>query len=151
MWKDFGTRFKQILDSLSRHKQLIREQAELLHMQQSQSDSQKLLDHIQLYELERGEQRLRQEQQEKADLHEKYLKVSEWFSASPSTSEDQRVFGGTRIKGSGDWILKDAKVQNWIEPETPISSMLWLNGIPGAGNVKFGPTIQYSLFANGFF
>jgi hypothetical protein len=115
---------------------LIREQADLLHIQQSQSDSQTLLLHIQQYELDRAEQRLRQERQAEAELHEKYLKVSGWFSASPSTAEDQRVFSGVRSKGSGDWILKDAKVSNWIEPETPISSILWLNGKPGAGNFK---------------
>src|SRR6266487_792849 len=52
-WKDFGTRFKQILDSLSRHKQLIVEQAALLHFQQYQNDSQKALLYIQQYEQDR--------------------------------------------------------------------------------------------------
>ncbi|TID18364.1 C2H2 and C2HC zinc finger [Venturia nashicola] len=42
MWRDFKTRFDQILTSLERHKVMIREQAEILSIQRSQQDRQTL-------------------------------------------------------------------------------------------------------------
>jgi hypothetical protein len=29
--------------------------------------------------------------------------------------------------------LKHEKIQNWREMDTPVSSIMWMNGIPGAG------------------
>ena len=138
-WNDFGTRFKQILDGLSKHRKLIVEQAALLHFQQYQVDSQTTLCHIQRYEQDRLEKLMLLKKQEAAEMHKKYLAVLEWFSAAQSTVLDHHNFCDIRNKyaGSGDWILKTEKVQDWIEHDTPISSILWLNGIPGAGMLKF--------------
>jgi hypothetical protein len=141
-WKDFGTRFKQILDSLGRHKQLIVEQAALIHFQQYQDDSQKALLYIQQYEQDRSGRIMLLKTQEEAEMNRKYLGVLEWFSAAQSTVQDHQTFRDIRSKyaGSGDWILKDEKVQNWMGLDIPVTSVLWLNGIPGAGMLNFLPS-----------
>jgi hypothetical protein len=135
MWKDFGTRFKQILDRLSRHRQLIVDQAALLHFQQSQATSQATLLHIQRYEQDRSERLVQLQKQEEAESHRLYLAVLGWFSAAQSTVLDHHKYRDIRKKyaGSGHWILENEKVQNWMELDTPVSSLLWLHGIPGAG------------------
>ncbi len=45
-WKNFDTRFKGLLEALRLHRQLIVEQAELLHFEESQGTSQAVLAHI---------------------------------------------------------------------------------------------------------
>jgi hypothetical protein len=156
IWKDFETRFKHILDSLSQHRQLIVEQAQLLHFQQSQIDLQSLMLHIQQYEHDRSERMILLEKEAKYEEDKKYLTVLEWFSGADSTVLDHDTFRGIRSQyaGSGDWILKDEKVQNWMEPDTPESSVLWINGIPGAGRPSkfflplFGHAIALRHFLN---
>ena len=135
IWKDFGTRFNQILEGLSRHKQLIVEQAALLHFQQYREDSQKALLYIQQYEQDRSERIMLLKAQEEEKMKRKYRDLLEWFSAAKTTAQDHQTFHDIRCKyaGSGGWILKDEKIQNWMGVDTPVASVLWLNGIPGAG------------------
>ena len=135
IWKNFNHRFRQILDNLSRHRQLIYEQATLTNFQQ-----QHLF--FQQYELDGEERKKRFEKQEEEDLRKKYIEVREWFSAARSTVEDHDTFCRSRAAGTGEWILTEEKVQNWMELDVPESSILWLSGIPGAGKCY---TFQTSL------
>jgi hypothetical protein len=81
------------------------------------------------------------EKLEEDQSQRKYTEVMEWISGAKTTIGDHDSFCDTRLEypGSGDWILKNEKVQNWKEADTPVSSILWLNGIPGAGM----PLFQY--------
>jgi archaellum biogenesis ATPase FlaH len=135
IWKDFGTRFKGVLENLRLHSNLISEQASLLHYQQSQSYSQVILGHIEKYEEDRAEKKQRLKRMEEEERDRKQLAVLGWFSAAPSIRSDHEKFRQTWTEsaGSGQWILKNEKVQNWREMDLPVSSMLWINGIPGAG------------------
>jgi hypothetical protein len=114
---------------------LIVEQAELLHYEQSQNDSQTVLAHIQKYEQDRSKKLELLKNQEEDDRNKKYFAVLTWFCAAQSTVSDHDNFRVARnpCSGSGGWILKHEKVQNWMEMDPPMSSMLWINGIPGAG------------------
>jgi hypothetical protein len=98
-------------------------------------DRQRNFLHIQQYEQDRSERIILLNRQEKVEEDRKYLAVLEWLSGANSTVLDHYTFRGRRTEyaGSGDWILKHEKVQNWMEPDTPESSVLWINGIPGAG------------------
>jgi hypothetical protein len=71
---------------------------------------------------------------EETESEKKYIAVMEWISGA-NTKLDHESFRDIRHEypGSGDWILKHEKIQNWKEADTPVSSILWLNGIPGAG------------------
>jgi hypothetical protein len=94
-----------------------------------------MLAHIQKYEQDREEKRERLKKKEADERDRKQLAVLTWFSAAPSIASDHDKFRETRnaSAGSGQWILKNEKVQNWREMDTPVSSVLWVNGIPGAG------------------
>ena len=141
IWKNFETRFKDILRSLSGSRQLITEQASLVHYQHYQQDREMLRGHITRYEQDREEKELQLKQQEKAELDKKSRDVMAWFVATQNTLLDHDRFGDTRNQypGTGQWILKDEKIQKWME-DMPDSSILWLNGKPGAGiiNTIFG-------------
>jgi hypothetical protein len=43
--------------------------------------------------------------------------------------------------------LKHEKVHNWKEADTPVSSILWLNGIPGAGMLVLLRLMERRTFA----
>ncbi|KAI9858937.1 MAG: hypothetical protein M1813_007239 [Trichoglossum hirsutum] len=156
-WKDFGTRFKHILDSLRRHKELIQSQAHLLYFQQYQQDSQAALLHIQQYEQNRLQVLDKLGTLEETESEKKYIAVMEWISGA-NTKLDHESFRDIRHEypGSGDWILKHEKIQNWKEADTPVSSILWLNGIPGAGktilaSVVIDSCMDDQLFTTGYF
>ena len=120
MWKDFGARFRNILGRLRSHRDLIADEAALLHFQQYQQDRLEIIDRL--------------KETETLERHRQYSKVMEWISGA-QTGADHEACCAIRSEypGSGQWILKHVKLQNWMEANAPTSSVLWLNGIPGAG------------------
>ena len=52
--------------------------------------------------------------------------------------EDQDAFQTVRldIPSTGQWILSEPKVRDWLDPDEASVPMFWLNGIPGAGKMK---------------
>ena len=122
VWKDFKTRFQNILDRLRRHREVIESQANLLHFQQYQLDRAKRLE-----DLHRSENERRQKN---------YKEALEWISGADTNLDHESACAArSEYPGSGRWILKHSKLQNWKEANEPVSSILWLNGIPGAGKL----------------
>lgn len=138
-WKNYNTRYQSILDSLQRHKLLLAEQSALLHMQQSEYDSHLLRAHIRKYEDDRGEMLKSLNRQEADELLKQQKSVLEWFSAASTIFTDHEDLVRVRQKsaGNGSWILQEEKVGNWIELDTPESSILWIQGMPGAGKESY--------------
>jgi hypothetical protein len=62
------------------------------------------------------------------------LDVVNWLS-STDASLDQEVFieKQREYPGTGMWILNNSEFKAWHDPENPLTPMLWLHGIPGAG------------------
>lgn len=82
--------------------------------------------------------------QEDEELKRKQGETLRWFSAASTTIKDHERFRGIRedSAGNGSWILRNEKVMNWIELETPESSILWIHGIPGAGKKQFSASMN---------
>lgn len=122
MWKDFNTKFKSILKGLHDHSELVYRQANLLHVQQYQRDRTMMLQHL--------------GKLEETNRQERYMSILKWISAAPtkldheSACETRRAYPGT-----ARWILQNSDLRNWKEADTPLSSILWLHGIPGAGSL----------------
>jgi hypothetical protein len=118
---------------------LIAEQAAILHLEEYRKDSLKISRFIDQYEQERSNQLELLKRQEQAESDRMYLEVLNWFSAAQSTAQDHEQFHNTwsQYPGSGKWILEDERVQDWMGLDIPISSLLWINGIPGAGLQHF--------------
>ena len=131
MWKDFGTRFHNILERLCYHRDLIASQAALVHFRQYQEDRQST---ITQFEETREKMIDHFEKTEIMERHKVYTLVMEWISGA-QTQLDHEACCQERAQypGTGEWILKHDKIKDWREADTPVSSILWLNGIPGAG------------------
>lgn len=116
-------------------------------MDEVYSQSTLLLLQIQQYDQDRLEKLIRLKLEEQDMMNRKYRDVLNWFSAANSTIQDHYLFRSIRSQhaGSGDWILKDERVQNWMKFDIAVSSVLWLNGIPGAGMPKFLPPLLKSI------
>jgi hypothetical protein len=134
VWKDFKTRFQHILDGLRNHRELIESQANLLHFQQYQRDSLVVLDHIRQYQGDRKKMLDKLLAWEQEERHNKYIAVMEWVAgAQTKLDHDSACDARSGDPRSGRWILKKPEVENWREADTPILSILWLKGNPGAG------------------
>ncbi len=119
-WKDFKTRFQHILDGLQHHRELIESQANLLHIQQYETDRLAVL--AQLDNLEETERQ------------KKYVAIMQWIlSAETKLDHYSACEARTEYQETGRWILRNFELQNWKEADTPVSSILWLKGIPGGG------------------
>jgi hypothetical protein len=71
------------------------------------------------------------EQQNKA-LSDRKMLISE--KLGPTNYEvDQQRASDQRAPSSGDWILQHPKFSNWLEARTMPDSILYINGMPGAG------------------
>ncbi|KAL1850978.1 hypothetical protein Daus18300_012712 [Diaporthe australafricana] len=125
MWKDFRSRFQHILDDLAQHKSLVESHANQIHIRQYASDRTRIFQ-----EFERISART---------AEEKYEHVLRWLNA-PFTGEIQEdlatmrndFFEATNIQ-TGQWIITNEKVKNWLDLDVPKTSIIWVHGIPGAG------------------
>jgi hypothetical protein len=99
---------------------LLGSQASLLHIHQYQHDRLNMLDTL--------------ERLEEAERQEKFKTVMEWVLGA-ETNLDHKSACDARHEcpGSGSWLLKNPELENWKTADTPISAILWLKGIPGAG------------------
>jgi hypothetical protein len=124
MWKDFNSQFDGILRSLRRHKELIESRANLAQYRRYQEDMRDLKDKLgELVEVERNK---------------KALLVKEWLATGSQAQIDHENFLAVRqhYPNTGRWILKNESILNWITADIPITPLVWLNGIPGAGTLR---------------
>lgn len=119
LWKDFGTRFNGILDSLARHRDLVDKEAMSIEILDARS--------------------LRIQEQHRLEQREKDRRVSQlqdsiaWLAVEDRILEDDLYrLSQRRQPGTCDWVLGISKLISWVadDDEEPI---LWLKGIPGAG------------------
>jgi hypothetical protein len=63
------------------------------------------------------------------------LDVVNWLAAVDSVL-DQEAAAAIRDEypTTGKWILQDIKIRNWMDPSNSMVPIMWMNGIPGAGN-----------------
>jgi hypothetical protein len=84
---------------------------------------------------------------EKDRLHNQYKEVLEWVSgAEVGNDHESACEVRSEYPDSGRWILKNNKLQNWRDDDPPNSSLLWLNGIPGAGLLTFSSPRDSALW-----
>lgn len=111
------------------------------HIMRYQSDWQDIQNHINQYENDRVillEQAAASEAQRK-DLQ--YTEVLRWLrSPEFKNSEILRHAKLQRDQGvcpeTGKWILREDKVAEWMAPDPPSHSMLWIHGKNGTGKTR---------------
>lgn len=81
---------------------------------------------------------------ETAEREEKYFAVMQWIAGAHTELDHDRACGVWREDlSSGRWILRNPALERWKGADTTASSILWLNGIPGAGTL----TLKAVLYA----
>src|SRR5947208_3650562 len=120
-WKTFRTQFQYILNSLRRHKNLVESQAGLVAVMESQRARAVAEKHF--------------EEDEKAERSRRSIAVIEKIRP-PNCQVDQDCAAETRHESqTGQWILQHKQVKDWMNSQSTMNPLLWLNGIPGAGKL----------------
>lgn len=119
-WKDFQECFKPIQNDLIRHRELIESTANLEQIQESRDarlQSQAAFSAL-----------------EKEQKYSNTIAVVAWLSsADPSEDHDAFLKAKEDFPDTGQWILRDPKIMEWLDASDCSVPMFWLNGIPGAG------------------
>jgi hypothetical protein len=124
-WNTFKTRFSGILENLRRHRRLIESQANVVQFEQL------------FQELQRGT-KISEAEFERLREEEKLWRlnfVKSWLSPA-NTNADQRICASKwrKYPMTGRWILDDSLMKAWLDYDTCVMNLLWINGIPGAGS-----------------
>jgi hypothetical protein len=63
-----------------------------------------------------------------------YTEVMTWLSAHDAISDQESAAKIRREHPlTGLWLLQERQVKTWLDPQTSLVLMLWMNGKPGAG------------------
>jgi Cdc6-like AAA superfamily ATPase len=144
MWKDFGTKFTGLLNSLTRHKELIERRASLAQYRIYREDMKEMKSHVDKIITE--------------ERAKKLMSVKEWLAVGSLVEEDHLEYGKIRqaYPSTGHWILKNDYIRDWVDADDPYTPVLWLTGIPGAGKTILASNIiddcrKKSTFVTSFF
>ena len=118
-WGLFERRFKLILQRLARHCDLLDKEAAAAHF----------------FEMKqfRDKRQLEEDTFEQQKQHQMAQDVFRWLSEAEDQQEEHlHRISDNRQPETCDWILKDPQMRPWIEDDCG-DTILWMNGIPGAG------------------
>ncbi|KAK8138074.1 hypothetical protein PG984_001454 [Apiospora sp. TS-2023a] len=73
---------------------------------------------------------------------ESRIKILRAISTIPYATH-HKVASQGRLKGSGQWLLNNSVYSSWRA--SPVSSVLWLHGIPGSGKTKLASLVVDDL------
>jgi hypothetical protein len=128
-WRGFGDKIAVIRESLSRKKKLIESRISVLQSEELTrilEETQKL---SRIAEADLQERKMR-------DSRQKRQAVNAWLAASRMESIHERhVKARSQDSESGHWLLEKQLFKQWIHPTYNITSLLWLNGKPGSGEL----------------
>lgn len=120
-WKTYKSKFASIISNMSRHRSLIESQANISQIEEFQ-ESRRIED-------DRWETHMRNEELIRSRAVQSWLKAADVDSDQYDLSKIRADFPGT-----GRWLLDHSAFIDWFNPQYPnIPPLLWLNGIPGAG------------------
>jgi len=118
VWRSFDAEFREILRNLREHRALIESQASIIQYTEI----------MRTQEIARNnfENQMKEESRRRRDV------VLQWLS--PAKYEiDQETYTRARHPGTCQWIFKNNRFQSWFDPIFSSNQLLWLTGIPGAG------------------
>jgi hypothetical protein len=125
LWKDFKSRFQNILNDLKRQKDIVQSHANQLHIQNYEADRLKIFGEF--------------EQTRTKRFAERKAFVVQWIAA-PQVILDheslcevrQQQYDATQ-RSTSQWILDHEEVKAWLAQQVPKSSSLWITAMAGAG------------------
>jgi hypothetical protein len=119
-WDSSKVKFDRIVENFQSHNRLLESQASLLEFAEHRKSV-----------VEREEKYRREKDDE---CRRKRRAVHDWLNAANSTDHQENyTHESGKYPGTGKWILRDSLIGAWSNPSIMTTSLLWLNGIPGAG------------------
>ena len=117
-WRGLQIRIDHLAKSLQRHKRLVETQASLEEYRQF---------HDFRVEAQAALARL-----EGSEKDRRQLLVQQWLGPlNVGTRHDNAA--KARFGNTGEWLLQNHRFQGWFSPDHCSDPLLWLHGIPGAG------------------
>lgn len=135
LWKSFNLRFNGILESLRKHRDLIDQEANAIHIAESKALRNMQFDHIRQW---RADHALDIDEKERERLSSYIRETVAWLGASED-QEDHYIKHSKACDGSnGHWVLQNPSIVSWLDQsrENPV---VWLHGKPGAGQSNIYP------------
>jgi len=80
---------------------------------------------------------------EREATHRQKQQVLKWLSAADARSDQDHHRGCRNKTDGGHWLLRNKRFLAWIEATSDASPLLWVTGIPGAGNCSLKSTRQF--------
>ncbi|CZR69490.1 related to vegetatible incompatibility protein HET-E-1 [Phialocephala subalpina] len=130
LWKDFGSRFDSIIQSLKKQRDFLDIEAASFDIVEAKDSRMKLQDEIR--RSQRREQETVEESERNARTNQLQHSIT-WLSADEKIQET--VYERTsrrRHDKTCEWILNEPRWKNWIKDDSRNPS-LWLDGKPGSG------------------
>lgn len=117
-WRSFSKTVTHLAEDLRRHKSLIISQASLVQFEEIQN-------------LRCQSQRYFEEHRSN-EINRKRLRIRQWLCALDVQGRHEDI-SRSRYGKSGEWLLKDPRFVKWFDFDFCAEPLLWLSGIPGAG------------------
>ncbi|KAJ4353074.1 hypothetical protein N0V95_003669 [Ascochyta clinopodiicola] len=140
-------RGKGILKNLGRHKDFVEKCAQLAQYQLCQNNIVDMRtassNCFQQYQQDVVEMNAKLDELVVEQQLEKTKAVIEWLAVGQQAQEDHDVYQKIRSRYSStvNWILSNEHIKHWMEAGVPAKSVLWMNGIPGAGKTILASAI----------
>ena len=140
-WKTFRTKFSGLLENIRRNQHLVESQANLIQFKQLKEAN---LAHFEQLFQEMHTARLKAEVEsrsfEDVEKSRRLGILRAWLSAAPASLDYENFIRKLKdYPESGLWLVNDDRIQSWLNPDTCGSPLLWVNGIPGAGESSLPP------------
>lgn len=121
-WKTFQTKFNQLLESIRDHVTLIERQASLIEIEANQEA--------------RKVQEAYFSKMEESGHKQQILAIVEKVSPVPiEADQDKAAANWLKEQSFGLWLLENIKMKAWLDVTNAEANLLWLKGIPGAGEL----------------
>lgn len=128
-WKTYRSKFGDVIEAMKDHRSIIVGNTSLAEYRQNREDREKR-------SIERrGE---RNEQQ--------FKDLRTWLQGA-DVDNDHYSLRSSQIKGTGRWLFGNEKFKKWFDPISTYS-LLWMNGMPGAGKSVLAAMVLDEIRAN---
>jgi hypothetical protein len=130
LWKDFGSRFDSIIESLKKQRHFVDVEAASIDIVEAKEARRKVQEEM---------QERQKREKESIERNERSSRIAQlqhsitWLSVDDSIQENEldRI-SRRRHDETCQWVAKESSLKSWITDDTK-SHLLWLNGKPGAG------------------
>lgn len=135
-----------IINSLKRHRTLLSEvkiTATTAEVQALRRDFEKYWKKLQEIDDESKDKEL---DRLKEGFAQKRDKLKSQFAGGDYESDQRQAFSQCLCTTPNDWILEDTRYKSWLRPVARSSGVLYLHGMPGAG--EFDCTVKFAYWCN---